>query len=79
MGLRHLGVFCRGGPLESDGLSIFTSLRPESWAVPVEAIGGAAGWGIDAGAAATGGQADGRRSWQVGALMPVPGRVQPRT
>lgn len=26
--------------LTSDGLYLFTSLRPESWAVPVEAVGG---------------------------------------
>jgi len=33
--------FAAEGPLESDGLYIFTNLRPESWAVPVEAAGGA--------------------------------------
>jgi len=28
------------GPLLSDSLYLFTALRPESWAVPVEAVGG---------------------------------------
>jgi hypothetical protein len=28
------------GPLVSDSLYLFTSLRPESWVVPVEAVGG---------------------------------------
>lgn len=28
------------GPLRSDTLYLFTSLRPESWVVPVEAVGG---------------------------------------
>jgi hypothetical protein len=30
------------GPLVSDSLYLFTSLRPESWVVPVEAVGGTA-------------------------------------
>jgi hypothetical protein len=28
------------GPLASDSLYVFTSLRPESWVIPVEAVGG---------------------------------------
>jgi hypothetical protein len=32
--------FAAEGPLESDGLYIFTDLRPESWAIPIEADGG---------------------------------------
>lgn len=28
------------GPLASDSLHVFTSLRPESWVIPVEAVGG---------------------------------------
>jgi len=33
--------FVAEGPLTSDGLYVFTSTRPESWAVPTEAVGGA--------------------------------------
>ncbi|HEX9034696.1 MAG TPA: hypothetical protein VF834_22860 [Streptosporangiaceae bacterium] len=33
--------FAAEGPFDSDGLHIFTDLRPASWAVPVEAEGGA--------------------------------------
>jgi hypothetical protein len=33
--------FAAEGPFDSDGIYIFTDLRPESWAVPVEADGGA--------------------------------------
>src|SRR6266851_1312598 len=32
--------FAAEGPLISDGLYIYTNLRPESWAVPAEAAGG---------------------------------------
>ncbi len=32
--------FAAEGPLISDGLYIYTNLRPESWAVPAEAPGG---------------------------------------
>lgn len=32
--------FEAAGPLASDSLYIFTSLRPESWVIPVEAVGG---------------------------------------
>ncbi len=32
--------FAAEGPFLSDGLYLFTSLRPESWVVPVEAVGG---------------------------------------
>lgn len=28
------------GPEVSDGLYVFTSIRPESWVIPVEAVGG---------------------------------------
>jgi hypothetical protein len=34
--------FAAEDALLSDGIYLFTSLRPESWAVPVEAVGGAA-------------------------------------
>jgi len=32
--------FAAEGPFVSDGVYLFTRLRPESWAVPVEAAGG---------------------------------------
>lgn len=35
-----IGVCFEAEPEISDGLYIFTSLRPESWAVPTEAVGG---------------------------------------
>lgn len=32
------------GPFVSDGIYLFTNLRPESWTIPTEADGGAQLW-----------------------------------
>ena len=37
--------FVAEGPAASDGIYLFTTTRPESWAIPTEAVGGQTLWG----------------------------------